>query len=97
MLENFLILDDYVHETVEANILQEIIKHTLIKEISKLPKKQKEFIMLYFYNGLTVPSIAVRLKITREHCYYIKEKALSRLRKNLTTLKLDKLISTSQQ
>lgn len=82
--------DQYDHQYVESvdfkitALEQETqLKTQLTQQIASLPKRQKEALLLRFYDNLSYEEIADLMAVSRHSVYNLVFKALTQLRENL--------------
>ncbi|MDF7816991.1 sigma-70 family RNA polymerase sigma factor [Runella sp. MFBS21] len=82
--------DQYDHQYVESvdfkitALEQETqLKNQLTQQIASLPKRQKEALLLRFYDNLSYEEIADLMAVSRHSVYNLVFKALTQLRENL--------------
>ncbi len=80
------LLQDENREQPDRHITVKSFRKAIEKALETLPSREKEIITLYFGIGrngpATLDSIAKRYRLTRERIRQIKEKAITRLKKN---------------
>lgn len=97
-LSNLISLDDYLeqgnlgeylpvssshYETPEKNIEREELRQVLEESIETLTKREKEVIVLYYYEELTLKEISYILKVTESRISQLHTKALQKMKLKL--------------
>lgn len=70
---------------IEASVIAEDLNSNIRKIINQLGSKEREIINLKFYEGYTNKQIAAELNLTETNVGTILYRAISKLRKNLST------------
>ncbi len=63
------------------------IKRVIIQAIEELPEKEKQVLVLYYYEDLTLKEIGKVLEVTESRVSQLHTKAIMRLRAKLTSLR----------
>lgn len=76
-------------ESLKPDIIveKEEIKKIIVEALESLPAKEKEVIVLYYYEGLTLKEIGEVLNVTESRVSQLHTKAITRLRAKLSKLK----------
>ena len=65
---------------IDANLMREDEKDTLVKAIESLPERERHLISMYYYDGLTLKEAGSLLGVTESRASQIHAKAILRLR-----------------
>jgi RNA polymerase sigma factor for flagellar operon FliA len=71
----------------ETIVEKDEIKRVIIESIQDLPEKEKQVLVLYYYEDLTLKEIGKVLEVTESRVSQLHTKAIMRLRSRLTSLK----------
>ncbi len=72
----------------DANLLQESLQHDIEKRLELLHTRERDVIILHYFQGKKLEEIADIYGITRERVRVIKDKAIRRLKQHKDTNKL---------
>lgn len=76
--------DDVVAEDAYQGILTEETLNELAAALEKLPQRERDLIILHYYNKCQLKEIAVRMKMSYSNCKLVHNKALLHLRQYMT-------------
>jgi len=63
------------------------IRKTIASEIQNLPEKEKQVLILYYYEDLTLKEIGAVLEVTESRVSQLHTKAIRHIRSSLETIK----------
>jgi RNA polymerase sigma factor for flagellar operon FliA len=66
---------------------KEEIRRVIIDAIKELPEKEKQILVLYWYEDLTLKEIGEVMKVTESRVSQLHSKAMLRLRAKLTNVR----------
>jgi RNA polymerase sigma-70 factor (ECF subfamily) len=80
-----------IHEEVqedsaisEDNVADELLNQEALEELAdaleQLPERERDLVILHYYNGLTLKEVAVKLHMSYSNCKLVHNKALMNLR-----------------
>lgn len=76
--------EDIVEDDAYQGILDKETLEELAGALEKLPERERDLIILHYYNGLQLKEIAERMKMSYSNCKLVHGKALMRLREYMT-------------
>lgn len=71
----------------ETIVEKEEVRRVIIEAINELPEKEKQVLVLYYYEDLTLKEIGKVLEVTESRVSQLHTKAIMRLRAKLTSIK----------
>jgi len=71
----------------ETIVEKEEIRRVIVEAINELPEKEKQVLVLYYYEDLTLKEIGKVLEVTESRVSQLHTKAIMRLRAKLTSIK----------
>ena len=76
--------EDIVEEDAFQGILEEETLDELAAALEKLPQRERDLIILHYYNNMQLKEIAVKMHMSYSNCKLIHNKALMKLRQYLS-------------
>ena len=76
--------EDIVEEDAFQGILDEETLDELAAALEKLPQRERDLIILHYYNNMQLKEIAVKMHMSYSNCKLIHNKALMKLRQYLS-------------
>ena len=73
--------EDVVEEDAYQEILNEETLSELAGALEKLPPRERDLIIMHYYNNMQLKEIAVKLHMSYSNCKLVHNKALMKLRK----------------
>jgi RNA polymerase sigma factor for flagellar operon FliA len=71
----------------DVMVEKEVMRQVIITAINELPDKEKNILILYYYEDLTLKDIGRVLKVTESRVSQLHTKAILRLRSKLTNIR----------
>ncbi len=72
--------EDIVEEDAFQGILKEETLDELARALEKLPQRERDLIIMHYYNNLQLKEIALKLHMSYSNCKLVHNKALMKLR-----------------
>ena len=76
--------EDIVEEDAFQGILDDETLDELAAALEKLPQRERDLIILHYYNNMQLKEIAVKMHMSYSNCKLIHNKALMKLRQYLS-------------
>lgn len=76
--------EDIVEEDAFQGILDEETLNELASALEKLPQRERDLIILHYYQNLQLKEIALKLHMSYSNCKLVHNKALMKLRQYLS-------------